>query len=101
MDVAGAATPERIAAALTLIHNDENVKVMLVNIFGGMMRCDSIAKGLVLASKELRLAKPLVVRLEGTNVEDGRRILQQEGAGLPIVIAEDLDAAAEAAHNHD
>ena len=97
MDVAGAATPERIAAALTLIHNDENVKVMLVNIFGGMMRCDSIAKGLVLASKELRLAKPLVVRLEGTNVEAGRRILQQEGAGLPIVIAEDLDAAAEAA----
>jgi succinyl-CoA synthetase beta subunit len=97
MDVAGAATPERIAAALTLIHNDEDVRVILVNIFGGMMRCDSIAKGLVLASKELNLAKPLVVRLEGTNVEMGREILQQEGAGLPIVIAENLNDAAEAA----
>ena len=76
MDVAGAATPERVAAAFKLIYKDPDVKGILINIFGGMMRCNDIAEGLVNASKEVGLNKPLVVRLEGTNVEMGMDILK-------------------------
>ena len=76
MDVAGAATPERVAAAFKLIYRDSDVKGILINIFGGMMRCNDIAEGLVNASKEVGLNKPLVVRLEGTNVEMGMEILK-------------------------
>ena len=82
LDVAGAATPERVAAAFKLIYSDPGVKGILLNIFGGMMRCNSIAEGLVSAAREVGLAKPLVVRLEGTNVELGREILEK--SGLPI-----------------
>jgi len=93
MDVAGAASPERIAAALKLVNGDPDVRGILVNIFGGMMRCNAIAEGLVLASREIGLDKPIVVRLEGTNVDEGRAILA--ASGLPIVSAESLDAAAQ------
>jgi succinyl-CoA synthetase beta subunit len=92
LDVAGAATPERVAAAFKLINSDRDVKGILLNIFGGMMRCNSIAEGLVNAARDVGLDKPLVVRLEGTNVELGREILQK--SGLPI---EPVDTMAEAA----
>ena len=82
MDVAGAATPERVAAAFKLIYKDPDVQGILINIFGGMMRCNDIATGLVNASKEVGLDKPLVVRLEGTNVEEGKDILKN--SGFPI-----------------
>ena len=77
MDVAGAATSERVAAAFKLIYRDADVKGILINIFGGMMRCNSIAEGLVAAAGEVGLEKPLVVRLEGTNVDLGRKILKE------------------------
>ena len=79
MDVAGAATPERVAAAFKLVAGDSDVKGILINIFGGMMRCNDITEGLVNASKEVGLNKPLVVRLEGTNVEMGMEILKNSG----------------------
>ena len=93
LDVSGAATPERVAAAFKLIYSDPDVKGILVNIFGGMMRCDSIAEGLVSAAREVSLGKPLVVRLEGTNVKLGRKIL--EGSGLPIESVKGMAEAAE------
>ena len=85
MDIAGAATPERIAAAFKLLYTDDDVKGILCNVFGGMMRTDSIAEGLVSAAKEVKMAKPVVVRLEGTNIELGRKILQS--SGLPFINA--------------
>jgi succinyl-CoA synthetase beta subunit len=92
MDIAGAATKERVACAFKLIFNDPGVKGILVNVFGGMMRCNSIAEGIVGAAREVGLDRPLVVRLEGTNVELGRKILQE--SGLPIVTATTLADAA-------
>ncbi len=92
MDVAGAATPDRVAAAFKLIYKDEDVKGILINIFGGMMRCDSIAEGLVKAAGEVGLSKPLVVRLEGTNIEKGRKILKD--SGLPIEPCVEMETAA-------
>ena len=92
MDVAGAATPERVAAAFKLIYKDPDVKGILINIFGGMMRCNDIAEGLVNASKEVGLKKPLVVRLEGTNVEIGMDILKN--SGFPIKPVETMEQAA-------
>ena len=92
MDVAGAATPERVAAAFKLVYSDPDVKGILLNIFGGMMRCNSIAEGLVNAAREVGLKKPLVVRLEGTNVELGREILEK--SGLPIQPCASMDEAA-------
>jgi succinyl-CoA synthetase beta subunit len=92
LDVAGAATPERVAAAFKLIYSDPGVKGILLNIFGGMMRCNSIAEGLVSAAREVGLNKPLVVRLEGTNVEMGREILEK--SGLPIQPCATMDEAA-------
>ncbi len=92
MDVAGAATPERVAAAFKLIYRDSDVEGILVNIFGGMMRCNDIAEGLVNAAAEVGLSKPLVVRLEGTNVEIGRDILKK--SSFPI---EPVESMAEAA----
>ena len=93
MDVAGAATPERVAAAFKLIYRDSDVKGILINIFGGMMRCNDIAEGLVNASKEVGLNKPLVVRLEGTNVEMGMEILKN--SGFPIKPVETMEEAAQ------
>ena len=92
MDVTGAASPDRVAAAFKLIYSDQDVKGILVNIFGGMMRCDDIAKGLIAASKEVGLNKPLVVRLEGTNIDAAKEILKQ--SKLPIQPVSSMDDAA-------
>ena len=92
MDVAGAATPERVAAAFKLIYKDPDVQGILINIFGGMMRCNDIAQGLVNASKEVGLNKPLVVRLEGTNVNMGMDILNN--SGFPIKPVGTMEQAA-------
>jgi succinyl-CoA synthetase beta subunit len=93
LDVGGGATRERVSAAFKLILSDPNVEAILVNIFGGIMRCDVIAEGIVTAAREVNLNLPLVVRLEGTNVELGRKILDQ--SGLSLTTADDLgDAAA-------
>ena len=93
LDVGGGASKEKVTAALKIILSDPAVKGILVNIFGGIMRCDIIANGIVAAAKEVSLSVPLVVRLEGTNVEMGRAILA--GSGLPIISASDLADAAE------
>ncbi len=93
LDVGGGATKERVTQAFKLILSDGNVEGILVNIFGGIMRCDIIAEGVVAAAREVELAKPLVVRLAGTNVEQGKQILAN--SGLTIIPADDLgDAAA-------
>jgi len=93
LDVGGGATKEKVAAAFKIITADPNVKGILVNIFGGIMRCDIIAEGIVAAVKEVGLKVPLVVRLEGTNVDPGKQIIAQ--SGLNVVSAEDLDDAAQ------
>lgn len=95
LDVGGGATKETVQKAFTIILQDSNVKAILVNIFGGIMKCDIIANGVVDAAKELGLTVPLVVRLEGTNVALGKKILAE--SGLKITAADDLaDAAAKA-----
>ncbi len=93
LDVGGGATKERVTEAFKLILSDPNVEGILVNIFGGIMRCDVIAEGVVAAAREVSLDVPLVVRLEGTNVDLGKKILAE--SGLPIVSADDLGDAAE------
>jgi succinyl-CoA synthetase beta subunit len=93
LDVGGGATRERVSTAFKLILSDPNVEGILVNIFGGIMRCDVIAEGVVAAAREINLHVPLVVRLEGTNVDLGKKILQQ--SGLPILAGENLVDAAE------
>ena len=97
LDVGGGATAEKVTAAFKIILGDDNVKGILVNIFGGIMRCDVIADGIVTAAKEVELDVPLVVRLEGTNVEQGKKILAD--SGLPILSADNLADAAEKAVN--
>ena len=92
LDVGGGASREKVTAALKIILSDPAVKGILVNIFGGIMRCDIIANGIVEAAREVSLSVPLVVRLEGTNVEQGRAILAE--SGLPIISASDLADAA-------
>jgi succinyl-CoA synthetase beta subunit len=92
LDVGGGATTEKVTAAFKIILADPAVKGILVNIFGGIMKCDTIAEGIVAAAKEVNLSVPLVVRLEGTNVDLGKQILA--GSGLPIVSADDLGDAA-------
>ncbi|MCH7937030.1 MAG: ADP-forming succinate--CoA ligase subunit beta [Proteobacteria bacterium] len=93
LDVGGGATKERVTEAFKLILSDDNVKGILVNIFGGIMRCDVIAEGVVAAAKEVSLSVPLVVRLEGTNVDRGKQIMAD--SGLAIISADDLGDAAE------
>jgi succinyl-CoA synthetase beta subunit len=93
LDVGGSATKDRVAAAFKIITADPNVKGILVNIFGGIMKCDVIAEGVVAAVKEVGLKVPLVVRLEGTNVELGKKIIAQ--SGLDVLPADDLDDAAQ------
>ncbi len=93
LDVGGSATKERVTAAFKIILSDPNVEGILVNIFGGIMRCDVIAEGVVAAAREVELHVPLVVRLEGTNVELGKKILAD--SGLPIISADNLADAAE------
>jgi succinyl-CoA synthetase beta subunit len=92
LDVGGGATTEKVTAAFKIILRDPAVKGILVNIFGGIMKCDIIAEGIVAAAKEVNLSVPLVVRLEGTNVQQGKDILAN--SGLPIVPANDLGDAA-------
>ncbi|RVQ67083.1 ADP-forming succinate--CoA ligase subunit beta [Croceicoccus ponticola] len=92
LDVGGGATKEKVTEAFKIILSDPAVEGILVNIFGGIMKCDIIAEGIVAAAKEVNLSVPLVVRLEGTNVEKGKEIL--ETSGLPIVSANDLGDAA-------
>ena len=92
LDVGGGATTEKVTAAFKIILADPAVKGILVNIFGGIMKCDTIAEGIVAAAKEVNLSGPLVVRLEGTNVQQGKDILAN--SGLPIVSANDLGDAA-------
>jgi succinyl-CoA synthetase beta subunit len=93
LDVGGGASKEKVTAAFKIIVSDPNVKGILVNIFGGIMKCDIIAEGIVAAAKEISLSVPLVVRLEGTNVELGKEILAK--SGLPIVSGNDLADAAQ------
>lgn len=93
LDVGGGATVEKVAAAFKIITSDPNVKGILVNIFGGIMRCDVIAEGVVAAVKQVGLKVPLVVRLEGTNVEQGKKIIRE--SGLNVVPADNLDDAAQ------
>jgi succinyl-CoA synthetase beta subunit len=93
LDVGGGATKEKVTAAFKIITADPNVKGILVNIFGGIMRCDVIAEGVIAAVKEVGLKVPLVVRLEGTNVELGKKIINE--SGLNVISANDLDDAAQ------
>jgi succinyl-CoA synthetase beta subunit len=92
LDVGGGATKERVTAAFKIILKDPNVRGILVNIFGGIMKCDVIAEGVIAATKEVGLKFPLVVRLEGTNVDLGKKLLKD--SGLNITPADDLNDAA-------
>ena len=93
LDVGGGATKERVAQAFKIILSDARVRGVLINIFGGIMRCDVLAQGVVDAARELSIKVPLVVRMQGTNVELGRKILAD--SGLPIISAETMAEAAE------
>jgi succinyl-CoA synthetase beta subunit len=95
LDVGGGTDAKRVKAAFKIILSDENVKAILVNIFGGIVRCDVIAEGVVAAVREVGMQVPLVVRLQGTLVERGREILA--GSGLNVISAEGMQAAAESA----
>ena len=95
LDVGGGADKELVTEAFKIILSDPQVKAVLVNIFGGIMRCDTIAEGIVAAARETHIAVPLIVRLEGTNVARGNELLAQ--SGLAIIPADDLDDAAKKA----
>ncbi|MDB2515047.1 ADP-forming succinate--CoA ligase subunit beta [Candidatus Pelagibacter bacterium] len=92
LDVGGGASKEKVSAALKIILSDKNVKGILINIFGGIMRCDVLAQGVVDAAKEINISVPLVVRLAGTKFKEGKKIL--DNSGLKLISAEDLDDAA-------
>jgi succinyl-CoA synthetase beta subunit len=93
LDVGGGADKAKVTAAFKIITADPNVKGILINIFGGIMKCDIIAEGVVAAVREVGLKVPLVVRLEGTNVDAGKKIIRE--SGLNVVPADDLDDAAQ------
>jgi succinyl-CoA synthetase beta subunit len=93
LDVGGGASKEKVSAALKIILSDKNVKGILINIFGGIMRCDVLAQGVVDAAKEINISVPLVVRLAGTNFKEGKKIL--DNSGLKLISAENLDDAAQ------
>jgi malate-CoA ligase subunit beta len=95
LDIGGGASPERVAKSFKAVLKDKNVKALLLNVFAGINRCDWVAKGVVDAVKELEIKMPIVVRLAGTNVEEGRRILDE--SGLSVITAETLAEAAEKA----
>ena len=95
LDVGGGATEEQVTEAFKILIADKNVKAILVNIFGGIMKCDVIAKGIINAAKTVKLSVPLVVRLEGTNVERGKQLLKE--SGLELIAADDLADAAQKA----
>ena len=93
LDVGGSATKDKVTEAFKIILSDENVKGILVNIFGGIMRCDVVAEGVLDAAREINISVPLVVRLEGTNVEEGKRIIEE--SDLEVISGSDLDDAAQ------
>src|SRR5438876_5541258 len=93
LDIGGGASPDRVAAAFRLVLSDKMVRAILVNVFAGINRCDWVAQGVVQAVRDVQVPVPLVVRLAGTNVEEGRRILTE--SGLPILTADTLSEAAE------
>src|SRR5947199_7609910 len=93
LDVGGGATEEQVTEAFKILIADKKVKAILVNIFGGIMKCDVIAQGIINAAKTVKLSVPLVVRLEGTNVERGKQLLKE--SGLALIAADDLADAAE------
>lgn len=93
LDVGGSATQDKVTEAFKIILSDKNVKGILVNIFGGIMRCDVVAEGVLAAAKETNISVPLVVRLEGTNVEEGKRIIEE--SDLTVISGSDLDDAAQ------
>ena len=92
LEVGGGASKEKVSAAFKIILSDKNVKGILINIFGGIMRCDVLAQGVVDAAKEMKINVPLVVRLAGTNFKEGKEIL--DNSGLKLISAENLDDAA-------
>jgi succinyl-CoA synthetase beta subunit len=93
LDVGGGATKETVAAGFRILLKDKNVKGIFINIFGGIVRCERIAHGVIEAAKEVKIKVPLVVRLQGTNAEEGRTLLQQ--SGLQLDVADDLWEAAQ------
>ena len=93
LDVGGSASKEKVTAAFKIITADPKVKGILVNIFGGIMKCDVIAEGVIAAVQDVGLKVPLVVRLEGTNVDLGKKIIRE--SGLNVIAADDLDDAAQ------
>ncbi len=95
LDVGGGATEEQVTEAFKILISDKNVKAILVNIFGGIMKCDVIAQGIINAAKTVKLSVPLIVRLEGTNVELGKKLIAE--SGLPVITADDLADAAQKA----
>jgi succinyl-CoA synthetase beta subunit len=95
LDVGGGASQERVENAFRILLADENVKAVLVNIFGGIVRCDMVARGVVEAARNLGVKVPIVVRLEGTNVEEGQRVLRE--SGLNFLVANGMKDAAEKA----
>ena len=92
LDVGGGASAAQVTQAFKILTSDPSVKAILVNIFGGIMKCDTIAHGIIAAAKEVKLAVPLVVRLEGTNVELGKSLLN--ASGIKLTTADNLDDAA-------
>jgi len=93
LDVGGGATADMVKHGLRIIRSDPNVEAILINIFGGILRCDTLARGVVEAAKEFAIDLPVVIRLEGTNVEEGRRILKESGLNLITVV--DMNDAAQ------
>merc|ERR1712072_559455 len=92
LDVGGGATANQVQKAFELLNDDKSVRCVLVNIFGGIMRCDVIAQGIVKAAGAIGMSKPVVVRLQGTNVEEARQLI--EASGFRMILADDLDDAA-------
>jgi succinyl-CoA synthetase beta subunit len=93
LDVGGGATTEMVTKGFEIILNDENVRGILINIFGGILRCDVLAKGVVEAASKVKINVPVVVRLDGTNVEEGRQILAE--SDLELIVADSMADAAE------
>lgn len=95
LDVGGGATEEQVKKAFEILNGDDRVKSILVNIFGGIMRCDVIAAGVIAAAKDLGMNKPIIIRLEGTNVEVARELIEK--SEFKMIVCNDLDEAAEKA----
>jgi len=93
LDVGGGASAEMVENGFRILLSDKNVKGVLINIFGGILRCDILANGVVEAAKKVKLTVPVVIRMKGTNVEQGRKILEE--SGLPLTVAKDVWDAAE------